>query len=65
MDLWSGEAVKQDHAAGQEGAQNQAFAHGPPLPQLLASHGPADARITLKNTEYHLHHHHHGKRFQP
>lgn len=34
------EAVEQDDAAGQEGAQEQAFAHGPPLPPLSASHGP-------------------------
>lgn len=47
VDLWSGEAVKQDHAAGQEGTQDQAFAHGPPLPPLLDSHGPAESRITL------------------
>lgn len=58
MDLWSGEAVKQDHAAGQEGTQDQAFAHGPPLPPLLASHGPAESN--LKNTEYHHHNHHHS-----
>lgn len=50
MDLWSGQAVKQDHAAGQEGTQDQAFAHRPPLPPFLASHGPAESRTAFKNT---------------
>lgn len=47
VDLWGGEAVKKDHAAGQESSQDQAFAHGPPLPHLLASHGPAESKISL------------------
>lgn len=34
------EAIEQDHAAGQKGAQEKAFAHRPPLPPLSASHGP-------------------------
>lgn len=34
------EAVEQDHAAGQEGAQEQALAHGPPRPRWSARHGP-------------------------
>lgn len=49
VDLCSGEAVKQDHAAGQEGAQDQAFAHGPPLPPLLASHGPTESNLKKQN----------------
>lgn len=49
VDLCSGEAVKQDHAAGQEGAQDQAFAHGPPLPSLLASHGPTESNLKKQN----------------
>lgn len=52
MDLWSREAVKQDHAASHEGTQDQAFAHGPPLPSLLARHGPTESVITLKTQNF-------------
>lgn len=47
VDLWGGEAVNKDHAACQECTQDQAFAHGPPLDSLLASHGPAEEELTL------------------
>lgn len=46
VDLWRGEAVNKDHAACQECTQDQAFAHGPPLDSLLASHGPAEEQLT-------------------
>lgn len=48
VDLCGGEAVEQDHAAGQDHAQDQAFAHGPPLPPVLGSHGLM--KPNLKNT---------------
>lgn len=57
MDLRSGEAVKQDHAAGQEGTQDQAFAHGPPLPPFLASHGPAESSTAFKKNTQDNHYH--------
>lgn len=45
MDLCGGKAVEQDHTAGQEGAQDQAFADGLPLPHSLASHGPTVSNL--------------------
>lgn len=40
VDLRGVEAIEQDHAGGQEGAQDQTFTNGSPLPPLSASHGP-------------------------
>lgn len=59
MDLWSGETVNQDHAAGQESAEDQAFGHGPPLPLFFSSHCPK-AKTTFKNKVHHVHHHHYN-----
>lgn len=40
VDLRGVEAVEQDHAGGQKGAQEQPFTHRSPLPPLSGSHGP-------------------------
>lgn len=40
VDLHGVKAVEQDHAGGQEGAQEQTFTNRSPLPPLSASHGP-------------------------
>lgn len=40
VDLHGVEAVEQDRAGGQEGAQEQTFANRSPLPPFSASHGP-------------------------
>lgn len=48
MDLCGGEAVQQDHAAGQDRAQDQAFAHGLPLPPVLGSHDLTESNLKKK-----------------
>lgn len=49
MDLCGGEAVDQDHAAGQDCTQDQPFAHGLPLPPVFGSHDLMKPNLQKEN----------------
>lgn len=38
LDLWGRQAVQENHADGQERAQDQSLTDGPPLPDWLSNH---------------------------